>query len=106
MILGVIFTVGYSLIDLPSFSERKYVNFESLPLFFGTAIFAFEGIALILPLQNAMKEPKKFIGLLGVMNVGMVLVSVIYVVIGFFGYWKFGEATAGSLTLNLPVDQM
>ncbi|KAL7027975.1 hypothetical protein ACKWTF_005669 [Chironomus riparius] len=106
MILGVIFTVGYSLIDLPSFSERKYVNFESLPLFFGTAIFAFEGIALILPLQNAMKEPKKFVGLLGVMNVGMVLVSVIYVTIGFFGYWKFGEATAGSLTLNLPVDQI
>ncbi|XP_070508032.1 proton-coupled amino acid transporter-like protein CG1139 [Chironomus tepperi] len=106
MILGVFFTVGYSLIDLPSFSDRKYVNFESLPLFFGTAIFAFEGIALILPLQNAMKEPTKFVGLLGVMNVGMVLVSIIYLFVGFFGYWKYGEATAASLTLNLPVDQI
>ena len=106
MILGVIFTVGYSVIDLPSFTDRKYVNLSSLPLFFGTAIFAFEGIALILPLQNAMKEPKKFVGLLGVMNIGMILVSVIYVLIGFFGYWKYGERTAGSLTLNLPVDQM
>jgi len=106
MILGVIFAVGYSLIDLPPFSDRKYVNIESLPLFFGTAMFAFEGIALILPLQNAMKKPKKFVGLLGVMNVGMVLVSIIYVMIGFFGYWKYGEETAASLTLNLPVDQM
>ena len=53
-----------------------------------------------------MKQPKKFVGILGVLNVGMVLVSIIYVVIGFFGYWKYGEATAGSLTLNLPVDQM
>jgi proton-coupled amino acid transporter len=69
-------------------------------------MFAFEGIALVLPLQNAMKEPKKFVGLLGVLNVGMVVVSIIYVVIGFVGYWKYGEATAASLTLSLPVDQM
>ena len=52
MILGVIFTIGYSLIDLPAFSERNYVNFESLPLFFGTAIFAFEGIALGMNIYN------------------------------------------------------
>lgn len=106
MIFGAIFTIGYSVIDLPPISERNYFVFETLPLFFGTTIFAFEGIALVLPLQNAMKKPETFATMFGVLNVGMVLVSVIYVLVGFFGYWKYGEVTEGSLTLNLPTDQI
>lgn len=44
--IGVVFY--YACQDLPHPSEREYVGeLNNLPLFFGTAIFAFEGIALV-----------------------------------------------------------
>lgn len=43
---------------------------------------------------------------LGVINIGMVFVTVVFVTFGFFGYLKWGNDTAGSLTLNLPQDEM
>lgn len=107
MIIGIVLTVGYAAQDLPSASERNYfASWDTLPLFFGTVLFAFEGVALILPLQNAMKHPGSFSKRLGVLNVGTLLVAVIYVVVGTIGYWKYGEATEASLTLNLPSGEM
>jgi solute carrier family 36 (proton-coupled amino acid transporter) len=106
MIIGALLTIGYAVQGLPSITERNYANFKGLPLFFGTALFAFEGIALILPLQNAMKKPQSFTKIFGVLNVGMVLVTIIYLLLGTIGYWRYGENSAASLTLNLPADQM
>jgi solute carrier family 36 (proton-coupled amino acid transporter) len=108
MITGLIISYYYSAQDLPNIRERNYLppSLHQLPLFFGTAIFAFEGIALVLPLQNAMKSPKNFGKLFGVLNVGMVFVTAIFISFGTIGYWKFGEATEGSLTLNLPTHEM
>lgn len=65
MILGVLFTVGYAVQDLPSIGDRKFYNFEGLPLFFGTALFAFTGIAVVLPILNSMEKPNKFSTLFG-----------------------------------------
>ena len=93
--------------DLTNFRERNFTSsLHQLPLFFGTAIFAFEGIALVLPLQNSMKIPRDFSKCFGVLNVGMVFVTFIFLSFGGIGYWKYGEDTQGSLTLNLPMDQM
>lgn len=48
MITGISITFYYSSIGLPSPSERRYVSdLQNIPLYFGTAIFAFEGIALV-----------------------------------------------------------
>lgn len=107
MIIGIILTIGYASQDLPSFSSREYfASVQTLPLYFGTALFAFEGISLVLPLQNAMKKPEDFAKPFGVLNIGMIFVTGIYVVVGLVGYWKYGNDVEGSLTLNLPTEQV
>ncbi|XP_054275460.1 proton-coupled amino acid transporter-like protein CG1139 [Macrosteles quadrilineatus] len=101
--LGVFLTMYISMHDLPPVSSRPAIApIDRLPLFFGTAIYCFEGIGLVLPLQSEMKKPDKFGGWFGVLNVGMSLVGCVLLWMGFVGYLKYGEDVEGSLTLNLP----
>ena len=79
---------------------------ERLPLFFGTAIFAIEGISVVLPIENQMRKPKEMLGWNGVLNTSMALVTALYVAMGFYGYLKYGETIESSITLNLPTADM
>lgn len=53
-----------------------------------------------------MKKPEQFTRRFGVLNVGMAIVSSLLIVMGFIGYLKYGDEVQGSLTLNLPQDDM
>lgn len=93
--------------DLPKTSTvHGFSSWATLPLYFGTAIYAFEGIGVVLPLENNMKTPQDFGGPIGVLNTGMVIVACLYTSVGFFGYLKYGDHVKGSITLNLPPDDM
>ncbi|KAJ8737341.1 hypothetical protein PYW07_000612 [Mythimna separata] len=103
---GMGITFYYLFQDIPSISDRlPYTRIERLPIFFGTAIFALEGIGVVMPLENNMKTPTHFIGCPGVLNTGMFFVVSLYAFTGFFGYLKYGDATESSITLNLPQDE-
>ncbi|GAB1860344.1 Amino acid transporter transmembrane domain-containing protein [Camponotus japonicus] len=102
VISGYIATMYIMSHDVPSINERRYVaDWNNLPLFFGTVIYSFEGITLVLPLKNEMKNPNNFNKPLGVLNVGMVIVCFMFVAMGFLSYLKYGDNVAGSVTLNL-----
>lgn len=104
---GMGITFYYLLQDIPNVSTRiAMAGINRLPTFFGTAIFALEGIGVVMPLENNMKTPGHFIGCPGVLNFGMFFVVSLYATVGFFGYLKYGEHTAGSITLNLPQDEI
>lgn len=104
---GVGITLYYITTDLPAFSERKGVaDVHHMPMFFGTVIFALEGIGVVMSLENNMKTPQHFIGCPSVLNIGMSVVVVLYALVGFLGYLKYGEETHGSVTLNLPVEDV
>lgn len=96
--------IFYNLLqDMPDISERPAsASWSQLPLYFGTAIYAFEGIGLVLPLENEMKTPQAFAGPTGVLNTGMMIVVCLYTAMGFFGYLKYGNEVRGSITLNFP----
>lgn len=104
---GVAITIYYILNGLPSVSERPAIaELHKLPMFFGTVIFALEGIGVVMSLENNMKSPSHFLGCPGVLNFGMAFVVSLYALIGFLGYLRYGDETAGSITLNLPLNEM
>ena len=70
-------------------------------------MFALSGVGIVLPLENKMKRPESLGGIFGVLSVAMTLVSTLYIFVGFFGYWRYGDdmRLSGSVTLNLPQDE-
>ncbi|XP_023032932.2 proton-coupled amino acid transporter-like protein CG1139 isoform X2 [Drosophila willistoni] len=105
MFVGIVITFIYMFSDLPAPAERSgIVSPLQWPLFFGTVIFALEGIGVVMSLENDMKNPSHFIGCPSVLNFGMGLVIALYTLVGFFGYLKYGDATEASITLNLPLE--
>ncbi|XP_073967616.1 proton-coupled amino acid transporter-like protein acs isoform X2 [Choristoneura fumiferana] len=96
-------TMYYMFSDLPPLSEREMVApVTQWPLFFSTVIFAMEGIGIVMPVENEMAKPQKFLSCIGVLNTAMFIVISLYAVFGFFGYLQYGDDVKGSITLNLP----
>lgn len=63
-----------------------------------------EGIGAVMPVENTMEKPQEFLGKPSVLLIAMVTVTVLYSVMGFLGYVRFGEKIQASITLNLPTD--
>lgn len=86
---------------LPPVSSRPaFGSWAGLPLFFGTTVFTFEGIALVLPLQKDMRRPYDFKGWTGILNTGMVIVTCIYIAMGFYGTLNYVKIFNAFLTFN------
>jgi len=48
MLVGLVVILYYCTIDLPPLSSRSAIaHWTTIPLFFGTSIFSFEGISLV-----------------------------------------------------------
>ncbi|XP_073974092.1 proton-coupled amino acid transporter-like protein acs [Rhodnius prolixus] len=93
----------YMFSEVPDIHDRVAVApFKSMPLFFGTVLFAMEAIGVVMPLENEMKEPVKFGSAFGVLNCAMLPITLLYTFVGFFGYLKYGSDVKGSITLSLP----
>ncbi|XP_022273495.1 proton-coupled amino acid transporter 3 isoform X5 [Canis lupus familiaris] len=90
----------YIIKEIPDPSSLPLMaSWKTFLLFFGTAIFTFEGVGMVLPLKNQMKHPQHFSF---VLYLGMSLVIILYICLGTLGYMKFGSSTQASITLNLP----
>lgn len=76
-------------------------NPNQYTLTIGAAIFTFEGIGLILPIQSSMSDPAKFEPLLGVV---MLLITVVFTSVGALCYATFGERTQIEIINNFPQD--
>ncbi|KAK5668891.1 hypothetical protein QVD99_004668 [Batrachochytrium dendrobatidis] len=97
--LGYIFMYDLSVIGQTGIKPTAWINIESFSLFVGTAMFAFEGICLILPIAESMQHPQKFSS---VLSWCILLIGTIFITIGTLGYMSFGDQIETVLFLNLP----
>ncbi|KAI8439927.1 hypothetical protein MSG28_001378 [Choristoneura fumiferana] len=100
-------SIYYCVRDPPKVTERNLAtSITGIPNFISTSLFAMEGIGVVMPIENEMIKPAQFLGCPGVLNIAMVTVSLLYACVGFAGYLQYGDEVRGSLTLNLPQDEI
>tara|TARA_R110002003_G_scaffold1926_10_gene23776 strand:- start:4473 stop:6233 length:1761 start_codon:yes stop_codon:yes gene_type:complete len=74
-------------------------NPRDFTLTIGSAIFTFEGIGLILPIQSSMAQPEHFSKLLYIV---MLIITVIFTSVGVLCYGTFGENVSVEVITNFP----
>ncbi|XP_075987833.1 proton-coupled amino acid transporter-like protein pathetic [Anticarsia gemmatalis] len=102
IVMCVASTIVYALKVAPPIEERPAwkdpIGFFE---FCGIVVFSMEGIGVSLPIENNMKNPKKFPIIL---CAGMTVVVSFLMLTAFFGYWGWGEKVISPITLNFPRD--
>jgi proton-coupled amino acid transporter len=104
IMLGLIYLYYYdiaTIVDQGGVSDIKAFNPSTWTLFIGTAIFTFEGVGLIIPIQESMRRPSKFPGVLAIV---MVIITTLFISIGALSYAAYGSHTQTVVILNLPQD--
>lgn len=104
ILIGIVYLFGQEsavLLEKGIAKDVVLFNSKSYPLFMGTAVFAFEGIGLIIPVMESMKEPKKFPYVLSGV---MVVLTSLFAGSGFLGYAAFGSQIKTVVISNLPQD--
>ncbi|ERS97806.1 solute carrier family 36 (proton-coupled amino acid transporter) [Sporothrix schenckii 1099-18] len=103
--IGLVYMYTY---DVAAIAARGWRMHETVDLWFnpsgyaltiGAAIFTFEGIGLILPIQSSMARPERFRWLLGVV---MAIITAAYISVGALGYAAFGTGTKTEVIDNYP----
>lgn len=104
ILIGVVYIWQYDIRSLAEFGMNESVQLFSpstFPLTIGSAIFTFEGIGLILPIQSSMKKPEHFSKLLYLI---MFIITCVFTSIGALCYATFGEFTKIQIISNFPQD--
>lgn len=104
ILLGLLYIYYYdasTLITNGGIADVVSFNPATWSMFIGTAIFTYEGVGLIIPIQESMKQPGRFPGVLAGV---MVVITLIFLSAGALSYAAYGSATKTVILLNLPQD--
>ena len=103
ILLGLVYVYYYATFYVSNHGiasrSMQWFNKTDWTLFIGTAIFTFEGIGLLIPIQESMRYPEQFHkSLSGV----MVIVTLIFISCGLLCYSAFGSRVETVVLLNFP----
>ncbi|KZS92496.1 hypothetical protein SISNIDRAFT_412510 [Sistotremastrum niveocremeum HHB9708] len=103
ILVGLIYIFGSEVKHIADngIGDVKMFNPKDFSLLIGTAVFSFEGIGLVIPITDAMKEPRKFPkALSGV----MIFLMFLFAGAGALSYLTFGSKVQAVVLVNLPQD--
>lgn len=106
-VVGLSIIIEYLVRDMPA--EPQVVYFKpvsEVALGFGSAMFAFEGISVVLPVFTRMKRQEQMGSGLGIINLSYFILLCLYLIVGLLGYLRFGTGVADSITLNMPKEPL
>ncbi|KAI9490589.1 transmembrane amino acid transporter protein-domain-containing protein [Zychaea mexicana] len=102
ILIGLVYLYYYDFLVLATHGIGQViwtVNPSSFPMFIGTAVFTYEGVGLVIPITESMKDPSKFPKVLSWTLFG---ITLLFLSIGFISYLAFGEEVQTVIMLNLP----
>ncbi|KAI8334781.1 transmembrane amino acid transporter protein-domain-containing protein [Chlamydoabsidia padenii] len=108
LIADVFIVIGLSYLFYYDFRELTTVGVADsvalwnpiyFPLFIGTAAFTYEGIGLVIPITESMKEPQQFPA---VLRRALFIITCLFISMGALSYMTFGDQVRTIILLNLP----
>ncbi|KAI9494583.1 transmembrane amino acid transporter protein-domain-containing protein [Zychaea mexicana] len=102
IVIGLLYLFYYDLKELVVIGVGDVTVFWNpihFPLFIGTVAFTYEGIGLVIPITESMKEPQKFPG---VLRRTLMVITILFILLGAISYLAFGEDVQTIILLNLP----
>ncbi|KAF7289594.1 Aa-trans domain-containing protein [Mycena chlorophos] len=103
ILVGLVYIFGseISIIAERGIADVKMFNPKDFSLFVGVAVYSFEGIGMVIPITDAMREPHKFPKVLtGV----MCIVLVLFGGAGALAYLTFGSEVQTVVLVNLDAE--
>ncbi|KAJ1817543.1 hypothetical protein LPJ75_001688 [Coemansia sp. RSA 2598] len=101
IIASLSYLLGFDLWSIFSNGPAPIVNYNParFPLLVGTAVYSFEGITLVIPILDSLKEKRKFPR---VLTLAITLCLGLFLCVGSLSYSTFGESVEAVVLLNLP----
>ena len=99
LVLGLLFLYGKNIATMADAGVASgIVQFDSSGYFtfLGTALYALEGTAFVLPIEHAMQNKSHFHKITWVSGIA---VGLMYMSFGLIGYLTFGDKTEGCFNL-------
>ncbi|KAI0322138.1 transmembrane amino acid transporter protein-domain-containing protein [Amylostereum chailletii] len=100
ILAGLLYVFGseFAVIANKGIAKVELFNPKDFPLLIGTAVFSFEGIGLVVPITDSMREPHKFPAVLSGV---MIFLLVLFGGAGALSYLAFGSEIKTVVLVNL-----
>ncbi|CAJ0948207.1 unnamed protein product, partial [Mesorhabditis belari] len=90
---------GKNLGTLPAVGN----SFSDMMQMIGILMYAYEGQAMILPIENKLEKPEQMLAFpFGVVPITMLVAGFFIWIIGLVGYAGYGSAVEATITINMP----
>jgi proton-coupled amino acid transporter len=97
---AVVFYLGGTETCCVAKDDINWSDVAHYPLIFGTCSFSLEGIALVLPVKEGIRNQKDFVW---IMRIALAIVTFIYFLFASLGYLMFGNDVANSVRIALSI---